>query len=59
MLNKADRLWIAKAVRRILAEVIRDEAQHGGYDGATDVSDDEWAEQGRKKSRRKRIGFKP
>ena len=54
-LSKADKLWVAKTVRRILAEVIRTEAVHGGYDGATDVTDDEWAEEGK---RRRKIGFK-
>lgn len=56
-LTKADKLWIRKAVREILAEVIAQEASHGGYDGATDVTDNDWSEEG-KKAKRKRIGFK-
>lgn len=50
---------LERIVRKVLAEVIREEAQHGGYDGATPVTDDEWAEEGKKKRRRRRIGFKP
>lgn len=55
-LTRADKQWIRKAVREILAEVIAQEAQHGGYDGATDVGEDEWAEEGKKRKPR-RIGF--
>jgi hypothetical protein len=57
-LTRADKLWIRRTVREILAEVIRTEATHGGYDGATPCEDDEWADEG-KKSKRKRIGFRP
>lgn len=57
-LSPEDRRWLRRMVRDVLAEVIAQEAQHGGYDGATNVSDDEWAEEG-KKAKRKRIGFKP
>ena len=53
-LTKGDKAWIRKAVREILAEVIAQEARHGGYDGATDVTED-WVEEGK---RRRRIGFK-
>ena len=55
-LTRADKQWLLKAVRRILAEVIATEA--GGYDGATPVTDDEWGEES-KKGKRKRIGFRP
>lgn len=57
-LTAADRKWIAKTVRRILAEVIATEARHGGYDGATNVGDDDWQDNG-KRGKRKRIGFRP
>lgn len=55
-LSVEDKRWITKTVRRILAEVIAEEAQHGGYDGATAVTDDDWSEEG-KKGKRRRIGF--
>lgn len=54
-LSRADKTWLRKMVREVLAEVIATEAQHGGYDGATTVEDDNWAEEGKKRPRR--IGF--
>lgn len=52
-LSADDRAWFKLTIRSILAEVIASEAQHGGYDGATEVTDDEWSEE----AKRKRIGF--
>lgn len=44
---------VLKGFRAIIDEMVQVE-QMGGYDGATEVKDDDWAEQGK---RRKRIGF--
>lgn len=52
-LSPDDRKWMRRMVRDVLAEVIRTEATHGGYDGATDVTEDDDAEQGK----RRQIGF--
>lgn len=57
-LSPEDRRWLRKMVRDVLAEVIAQEASHGGYDGATEIVEDGWSEEG-KKAKRKRIGFKP
>jgi hypothetical protein len=47
-------------VRDEIAKLLEDmiegqQAAMGGYDGATDVTDDDWAEEG--KPKRRRIGF--
>lgn len=54
-------LWVGYQIgycRACLAELARDEdsvtADHGSYDGATQVRDDEWAENGR----RRFVGFR-
>lgn len=41
--------------RRVIKEMIADEqTQIGGYDGATEVKDDDWAEEGKRRA----IGFR-
>ena len=61
-----------KRLRKLMREVFRAEArslledmiegqvaQMGGYDGATEYKDDEWAEESETpKKRRRRIGFR-
>jgi hypothetical protein len=58
-LSAADKTWIRKALKDEIKSLLDDMvagqvAAHGGYDGATSVTDDEWAEEGRK---RPVIGF--
>lgn len=58
MLTAGDKAWLRKEIKRIVersVEQLVSEAAsgHGGYDGATSVTDDEWAEEGR----RRRVGF--
>lgn len=58
MLTTADKKWIRAMVRAEIRKVIEEIAtseQVGGYDGATEVKEDEWAEEGRKK---RRVGFR-
>lgn len=59
MLTRADKSWVRKMVREEIGSLLEDivVSQIGGYDGATDVSeDDDGSEQGRKPSR-PAIGF--
>lgn len=53
-LSPEDRRWLRRMVREVLAEVIATEARHGGYDGAQEVVEDDYAERGRRP-----IGFRP
>lgn len=61
-LSAADRKWLRAEIRRIVsaevASLVSDaaEQQLGGYDGATPVIEDEWADEG-KKAARPRVGF--
>lgn len=66
MLSPADKRWIRKIVREVTREEFRavikqmiaeEQTQIGGYDGATEVVDDDWADEG--KQHRRRIGFTP
>ena len=56
-LTKSDKNWISRCIERIVRRLLEQEAeitaQFGGYDGATDARDDDWADE----SRRKKIGF--
>lgn len=56
-LSAADKRYLRKMVKEEIDRAIHDfvEGQHttqGGYDGATPVTDDDWAEDGRR-----RVGF--
>lgn len=64
MLTAADKKWLRKILRdlfraearSLLEDMIEGQvAQMGGYDGATDCTEDDWAEEG--KPKRRRIGF--
>ena len=64
MLNAADKRWLRKILRAEIASLLEDmikgqAEQLGGYDGATEYKDDEWAEESETpKKRRRRIGFR-
>lgn len=56
-ISVSDKRWIRKMVREefrtIIDEMISEEkTQTGGYDGATEVKDDDWADESRR-----RVGF--
>lgn len=58
-LSAADKRWHRKMVREEIASLLDDILagqiqQAGGYDGATEYKDDDWADESRK---RRRIGF--
>lgn len=60
-LTAADKAWIArrieKSIRGFLDEFLAAQIEQvGAYDGATEVVDDDWADEGKKAPRRK-IGF--
>jgi hypothetical protein len=59
-LSTTDKRWIRKMVRDEIRALLEDmlegqQAAMGGYDGATEVVDDDWAEEGKRK---RRVGFR-
>jgi hypothetical protein len=54
MLSAADKRWLLKQVKKLLDDMVTGYEQAGGYDGATNVPEDEDG------SRiRRRVGFDP
>lgn len=58
MLTREDKAWLRKMLRAEIDALLKDMIegqQMGGYDGATEVKEDDWSDDGKRK--RRRIGF--
>lgn len=59
MLSREDKAWLRKTIRAEIDALLKDMIegqQMGGYDGATEIKEDDWSEDGTKRKGR-RIGF--